>query len=137
MRQHHSIGCASCQTRIYSEEQTEYIPAMTRSGGLSGSSCWMEPVNIRANDCAHVLSRLTTIRSYTSTALCVAVATGYSCISSKEVTGRSSLNTDGTISGAKPCVECAVVIRGDQDAFGEHARMCEVSLVYEDCWMRE
>jgi len=46
----------------------------------------------------------TTIRSYTSTALCVAVATGYSCTSSNESIGRSSLNVDGTVSGASPYI---------------------------------
>lgn len=50
--------------------------------------------------------RLTTNRSYTSTALCDAVATGYSCISAKELIGRFSSNVDGTTSGCKPCKFC-------------------------------
>lgn len=45
---------------------------------------------------------LTTSLSYTSIALCVAVATGYSCGSSKSAIRRVSSNVEGMISGASP-----------------------------------
>jgi K+-transporting ATPase A subunit len=48
------------------------------------------------------LAGLTTNFSYTSTALYVAVATGYSCTSANELIGRSSLKAEGTMSGAMP-----------------------------------
>lgn len=44
----------------------------------------------------------TTSRSYTSTAFCVAVATGYSYTCSNEPINKFSANVDGTISGARP-----------------------------------
>lgn len=47
----------------------------------------------------------TTKRSYTSTAFCVAVATGYSCTSWNELYGRSSANVEGTISGSMPYID--------------------------------
>lgn len=48
------------------------------------------------------VKRLTTSLSYTSTALCVAVATGYSCRSSNDPWGSVSSNVEGTISGSSP-----------------------------------
>jgi hypothetical protein len=49
-----------------------------------------------------LMLRLTTSRSYTSIALCVAVDTGYSCMIGNELMGRSSTKVDGMISGVKP-----------------------------------
>ena len=45
----------------------------------------------------------TTSRSYTSTALCVAVATGYSWMFSNDEGLRSSVKVEGTTSGDRPC----------------------------------
>ena len=47
-------------------------------------------------------NELTTNLSYTSMAFSVAVATGYSCKSSKELWGKVSSKVEGTISGASP-----------------------------------
>lgn len=72
---------------------------MTRSGGSSGLSVYRNAVDRTRHLTTNVR---TTSLSYTSTALCIAVATGYSWICSNEDRGKFSANVEGTISGARP-----------------------------------
>ena len=79
---------------------------MTKSGASSGFSfCVANAASDMHLWNERNAGKRTTRRSYTSTALCVAVATGYSCGSWNPPNGSVSSNVEGTISGARPCAE--------------------------------
>ena len=93
----------SAGSRHVTDEQWYVIRYYFEEGTLD--ACRMQSSVPSSESLIHTRAILTTMRSYTSTALCVAVATGYSCGSSNPPNGSISSNVEGTISGSRPCVD--------------------------------